>query len=244
MVVTNLILIILSIIVYVFLISVVNLKINILLFISIIMAILIIVNIISYIIKKVFNRDKNSDFLLRKPILYLYPNEDMNINVKLEHSNRIITSYPKYTNGWSVKASSDGSLYDNSDKYYYALYWDEKNPNKISFDEGFYVTKENAIDFLEEKLSTVGLNDKERNEFIMYWLPKLEENEKSLVYFELTEERQYNNKLIITPEPDHLFRINIHIKKVNRKIEIKEQKLEKFERIGFVAVEWGGTIHN
>lgn len=178
-----------------------------------------------------------------KPILYLYPTTKTNVKVKLEKDKNIITSYPKYNNGWNVVAYPNGDLYDEKNNYYYALYWDEVNENKVSFEEGFYVSKDNAITFLEEKLEIIGLNPKERNEFIMYWLPKLEQNEKSLVYFELTEEREINNKLIIEPKPDSLLRINMHIKKVDKKTNIKEQKLTTFNRVGFVAVEWGGTIY-
>lgn len=179
-----------------------------------------------------------------KPILYLYPKEKTNISVKLKYSDRILTSYPKYNNGWNVTAYPNGDLYDLDNQYYYALYWDEKNQTKVDFSSGFYVTKDNAILFLEEKLQVIGLNEKERNEFIMYWLPKLEKNEQSLVYFELTEERQNNNELIIEPKPDSLLRINMHIKKVDNKVNIKEQSLPTFQRYGFVAVEWGGTIHS
>ena len=106
-----------------------------------------------------------------------------------------------------------------------------------------YPKYNNAIKFLEEELTYIGLNDKERNEFIMYWLPILEKNGKSLVYFELTEEREANNKLLITPTPDSLLRVNIHIKKVNSKVDIKEQKLTSFNRHGFTAVEWGGMTY-
>lgn len=178
-----------------------------------------------------------------KPILYLYPTKDTNITVKLENKEKIITSYPKYNNGWNVFSKTNGDLYDKDGKYYYALYWDEVNSNKIDFKEGFYVTKASAINFLEEKLTILGLNNRERNEFIMYWLPILEKNNQSLVYFELTEERQKNNSLIIEPPVDSLLRINMHIKKVNNKIEIKEQELKSFKRIGFTAIEWGGTIY-
>ena len=140
-------------------------------------------------------------------------------------------------------AYSNGDLYDKNNKYYYALYWDEKRYNEVDFHEGFYVENNNAIKFLEEKLNIIGLNDKERNEFIMYWLPILEKNEKSLVYFELTKEREISNKLIINPRPDSLLRLSIHIKKVNSKINIKEQILERFVRYGFTAVEWGGMTY-
>ena len=178
-----------------------------------------------------------------KPVLYLYPTEKTNIKVEFEHPEYLTTTYPKYTNSWNVTAYPNGDLYDENNKYYYALYWDETRYHEVDFKEGFYVTKENAISFLEEKLDIIGLNKKEKNEFIMYWLPNLERNEKNLVYFELTEEREATNKLIITPKPDALLRVSIHIKKVDKEIEIKEQHLEKFKRDGFVAVEWGGMTY-
>ena len=77
----------------------------------------------------------------------------------------------------------------------------------------------------------------------MYWLPILEKNEHNLVYFELTEELQKDNKLLISPQPDTLIRIRIHVKQIAKKENIKEQKLTSYERKGFVAVEWGGVIH-
>ena len=178
-----------------------------------------------------------------KPVLYLYPTTTTNIRVTFEHPEYLTTTYPKYYNSWVVKANPNGDLYDKNNKYYYALYWDEIRYHEVNFKEGFYVTKENAINFLEEKLAIIGLNDREKNEFIMYWLPVLENNKQSLVYFELTEERESTNKLIIEPKPDSLLRVSIHIKKVNERVNIKEQKLNTFERNGFVAVEWGGMTY-
>lgn len=178
-----------------------------------------------------------------KPILYLYPTEDININIKLRKDNNIISSYPKYNDSWNVYVKSDGNIIYNK-REYYALYWDEYNDNSIDFSTGFYVDSDNAIEFLEEKLDIIGLNSREANEFIMYWLPIFESNKHNLVYFELTEERENNNKLIINPKPDSLLRVNMHIKKVDSKVDIKEQKLESFNRTGFTVVEWGGTIHN
>ena len=78
----------------------------------------------------------------------------------------------------------------------------------------------------------------------MYWLPILEKNEHNLVYFELTKEREKYNKLNISPKPDSLLRVAIHVKKVDGFTYIKEEKLETFKRKGFSAVEWGGVIHN
>ena len=132
-----------------------------------------------------------------KPVLYLYPETEMNVEVKFAKPELLTTTYPKCIDSWNVKVLPSGDMYDQNGKYYYALYWEELSTNKFNFNEGFYVEKDNAIDFLEEKLSILGLNDKERNEFIMYWLPILEQNQKSLVYFETTESLQKENELII-----------------------------------------------
>ena len=143
----------------------------------------------------------------------------------------------------TIKELEKINLMVKSHKYYYALYWDEKKVHSVDFSEGFYVDKDDAIDFLEKKLSYIGLNDKERNEFIMYWLPVMEKNGKNLVYFELTEERESYNKLLISPKPDSMLRLVIHIKKVDKKVNIPKQSLSKFRRVGFTAVEWGGTTY-
>ena len=180
--------------------------------------------------------------VMLKPILYLYPEKEMNITVNFDKEELLTTTYPKFNNEWNVLVKPDGSIYENG-KYYYALYWEENRIKNCDFKDGFYVEKDNAIKFLEDKLTTIGLNDKERNEFIMYWLPKLEENGKSIVHFDLTDELQKENEMIINPKPDSILRVHINIKKVNNKTNIKEQKLPTFKRSGYTAIEWGGTIY-
>lgn len=180
--------------------------------------------------------------ILHKPVLYLYPEQEKKVTVTFEHPENLLTTYPKYEAKWEVTATPEGNLYDENGKYYYALYWDEKSTVEEEFDEGFYVTKENAIEFLETTLTQIGLTRREQNEFIMYWLPILEENEKSIVNYTLTEERQEENELMITPKPDSLLRVAINIKKVDKKVKIEEQELPHFTREGFTAVEWGGSV--
>jgi hypothetical protein len=52
----------------------------------------------------------------------------------------------------------------------------------------------------------------------------------------------FNNfELNINPKPDTLIRIFLSIKKIDSIPDIKEQKLEKIERKGFTAIEWGGS---
>lgn len=195
--------------------------------------------VLCFIVLYIFYILPNMRATLKKPILYLYPTENMAVSVAFAHPEYLKTTYPKYNGTWKVDVDEKGNITYNN-RNYYALYWDEETKHKVNFTEGFYVEKDDAISFLEEKLAIIGLNERETNEFIMYWLPVLESNEKSLVYFELTEEREKYNKLIITPEPDSLLRVAIHIKKISKKVDIRKQDLTTFERKGFTAVEWGG----
>lgn len=179
---------------------------------------------------------------VKKPILYLYPEQTTEVEVRLQHPERITTQYPTYSSdGWRMTAQSNGNLQDAKGNNYYALYWEESEVKIVDFSQGFYVEKEQSAQFLENKLTEIGLNDRERNEFIMYWLPKLEKNSANLVHFVLTDELQEHNQLQITPTPDSLLRVHIYIKPAKVKTSPTLQKFDKFERRGFTAVEWGGV---
>ena len=108
-------------------------------------------------------------------------------------------------------------------------------------EEGFVVKGEDTIEFLEEKLEILGLNEREANEFIIYWLPKLENNKYNFIRFQTEEEINNNMPLEITPKPDTVIRVVMEFKELEESIEIEKQQLETPERIGYTVVEWGGT---
>jgi hypothetical protein len=185
---------------------------------------------------------RNNNIQALKPILYLYPTTKTEVTVSFTRPELLLTTYPKFNNTWRVTAEPNGDLIDVDGKKYYALYWDAINPAPDTFADGWYVDATNALTFLEDKLAQIGLNWRERNEFIMYWLPKLEQNSQSLVRFKLTEQLQNENAVQISPQPDTFLRVEIQIKKVDEKINLPEQQLPAtFERRGFTAVEWGGS---
>ena len=184
-----------------------------------------------------------NDPYVKKPIIYLYPTEPTDVTVTYFNSDDLITTYPKYNGAWRVSATHDGTLTDENGRQYYALFFDEARTYEVDFSTGFYVTAENAIPFLEEKLALLGLNEREADEFIMFWLPVLEQNGQSVVYFEQTAEREAECPLDVSPTPDSVLRVIIHIKKVDAPVDIVEQTLVPFERTGFTLVEWGGTMY-
>lgn len=184
--------------------------------------------------------------LAEKPVLYLYPEDTTSVNVKVNLSNHDFAhAYPAYNEkeGWTVTASPNGDLVDEvSERKYYTLFWETEGPPIASnLEEGFVVRGDNAAEFLENKLEQLGLNYREMNEFIIYWLPQMENNEFNAVYFAF-DEYEATSQLDITPQPDEVIRVMMLWEPLDEQISLKEQLLpEKPNREGFVAVEWGGT---
>ena len=178
---------------------------------------------------------------IEKPIIYLYPEKTQEIAVQLDYDGEFTYTYPKYNNGWKVTAKPDGTLFDAENKEYYALYWEGKPNNGFKINQGFVVPGEQTIDFLENTLSKLGLNRKEANEFIIYWLPKMENNPYNLIHFSTTQYEEMA-RLNITPTPETLIRVMMVFKPLDNPIKIKKQNLNYMskKRKGFTVVEWGG----
>lgn len=180
-----------------------------------------------------------------KPVIYIYPTESTDVIIKLSNPEDLTTTYPKYNMEWRVRALTDGTLIGEKGNKYYALYWESENNKKNSIKEdGFVVKGEEVASFLEEKLEILGLNYKESNEFIMYWLPKLESNKYNYIRFQTMDEINDDMGLDINPKPDTLIRVRMEYTGLDKKIKVKEQSLTKVERHGYTVVEWGGTNIN
>ena len=180
--------------------------------------------------------------VVRKPVIYLYPEKSQEINVKVHFKGELIHCYPKYphTTGWDVIANTDGMLKDkNTGKEYGYLFWEGKSDFKYSLDKGFVVPGIEIADFLDEKLELLGLNRREATDFVSYWLPELEKNPFNLIHFS-TEEYVQNAPLEITPAPETLIRVFMVYKPLETPVDIREQELKVAKRKGFTVVEWGG----
>ncbi len=178
-----------------------------------------------------------------KPIIYLYPEHELEISLKLGKPENITCSYPKYQNSWNVLAKPNGDLKDlTTNKQLYSLYYESKNEEDFKIeDDGFVVKGEDSAEFLEEKLSILGLTERESEEFIVYWLPRLESSKYNYIRFATLEEINKNMPLEINPNPDTIIRVLMTFKGLEKPIDVKEQQLQTPDRTGFVAVEWGGT---
>ncbi|BFT94155.1 MAG: hypothetical protein MNSN_06850 [Minisyncoccus archaeiphilus] len=181
-----------------------------------------------------------------KPVIYLYPEKETDVLVELDYQGKIIADYPDYDEeigGWSVTAYPDGKVIDKRDgKEYEYIFWEGEFNKKVNWDlsTGFVVKGEDTREFLQNKLSLMGMTPKEYNEFIVYWYPRMKNNPYNLIHF-AGKEYVDSAPLNITPKPDSVLRVFMVYKPLNHKVDIVEQEIIPFERKGFTVVEWGGT---
>ena len=191
------------------------------------------------------NKYKCDPMVAYKPIIYLYPEKTIDVTVKLLKSETLTTTYPKYDNSWNVTAYPNGNLIDNkTGRSLYGLYWEGTNNYSQEEKEGFIVRGKDTISFLEKTLKEIGLTEREANEFIIYWLPKLEHNKYNYIHFASIETINNIMPLEVNPKPDTIIRVLMEYKPLDKPIKIKKQEIKTPMRKGFTLVEWGGTQIN
>ncbi len=175
-----------------------------------------------------------------KPVIYLYPERKTDVSVQLILDGTLTCTYPAYHSGWKVTAEPDGTLTDSAGKTYNYLYWEGETDARWDLAEGFCVKGEDTAAFLERALGKLGLNRREANEFIVFWLPLMERNPYNLISFQ-TDVYTNAAQLQIDPAPDTLIRVFMAWMPADCYVEIPRQILTASERTGFTVVEWGGT---
>jgi hypothetical protein len=203
-----------------------------------------------------------------KPVVYLYPKTPTEVKVVLEKPTRFTVDIPTYKNGWDVTANPDGLLKDlqsqdtdcsaintqvfgseyagdacKNNAYPY-LYWAGQVDNFYpQADTGWVVAKENLSSFIDQKLTIIGLNEKERADMLSYWVPEL--TAKNTPYYRIsffqTADMNKFAPMNIIPKPNTLIRVFLDWAPLaNNNVNIQPESLTHIDREGFTAVEWGG----
>lgn len=186
-----------------------------------------------------------SDFQLQegvcyKPVIYLYPQQTTQVSVNLPLNGQLTCTYPNYQNGWQVTAQPDGTLTDSTGMAYNYLYWEGTVNTQWDMTTGFCIPGNETAAFLETSLEKLGLNRKEANEFIVYWLPLMQNNPYNIISFQADA---YTDAapMEITPSPDTVIRVFMTWQAADEFTQIPPQVLTAPERKGFTVIEWGGT---
>ena len=174
----------------------------------------------------------------RKPAIYLYPTEDMVVNVEVDVKGLFFNDIPDYGNGWEVFVTKDGIIEGEYDYLFYeAVLWHTDFP-----EEGWVVEYNRLENWFDKNLPKLGLNEKETNQFIEYWTQELPEAK----YYEI---KLFDKKFIdenmtlnIEPKPDTVTRLLFHFKALDEMTILEEPTITTPERKGFTVIEWGGIL--
>jgi len=204
-----------------------------------------------------------------KPVIYLYPQKPTEVTVKFLQPMNFTVDIPAYAGQWDVLANPDGELKDlrpevtdcNSINYnlegsryaqkacasgiYPYLYWAGQTAGTYpSPSGGWVVAKNNLQSFLEDKLTAIGLNQKEKADMAAYWVPEL--LAKNAPYYRLSffqaAEMDKFIPMQVNPKPDTTIRVFLDWSPLQNLPEVlpEPQVLQHLNRQGFTLVEWGG----
>lgn len=181
-----------------------------------------------------------------KPAVYLYPKGEEVLNVKLTLDGELTVSNPPYdpVNGWKVTAYPDGTIQSGTLAYPY-LYYEAALNNVTIPKEGFVVEQEKLRTFLITLLSKIGFNDREINDFLIYWLPRL--SDKPYYFVTLLPESVINAKeaLVFSVTPDEVIRARVVFEGLDLPIGVRPLtplRSNSVKRQGFTVTDWGGTL--
>jgi len=195
---------------------------------------------------RVHFQSSRTPVILKKPVIYLYPDKPTNFTVNVKPVGELIFTYPKYSDSWTGNASPNGDLTIDGNTYSY-LFWEANqalNVNFIDTKKGAIVKGNESLMFLENQLEKFGFNSKEKADFITFWAPQLQQNEFNYIHFVINSGADEFAELTITPKPDAVFRFYMLFSEVDNPSNFKTIEPQVFDTItrsGFTVFEWGGS---
>lgn len=179
-----------------------------------------------------------------KPVIYLYPEQEMTANVRVAPNGGFTITDPEYPKerGWTVLAKPSGelTLLSSGEQYPY-LFWEGHATGFTYPQEGFVFAKAEVPQAMRSVLTQAGLNEQETEDFMEYWEPKMMEKAYVRVHLAAQQDFEQAAPLKVTPQPDTTFRLFASIEPIDEFVDVPAMQLKPFERKGFTVVEWGGV---
>lgn len=176
---------------------------------------------------------------VKKPNIYLYPEKTEELSVQVTPKGRVTKSIPEYNGGWKVTVDPSGKI----DNTYNFLFYEALINYKFTLDKGWIVNKSSFNEEMNSILTSIGLNSREKSDFIEYWSKELNwKSSRYVAYYLDPKEINQAIKLNLSKEPDSILRAYFYFVPIkdNENLEIKKPEIKQFKRNGFTVVEWGG----
>lgn len=177
--------------------------------------------------------------VVKKPAIYLYPETETRVDVRLGPKGRITRTIPVYRDKWSVTVRSDGRI----DRRYRYLFYEAALMNPISLpEEGWCVRQGDLRRWMDSSLRGFGLNRQEAKDFRAYWEKHLPKSKCWIIRLIRPEVVEDQLALNIQPRPQSLLRVILYFTPSETIVKLAEPEPLRFERKGFTVVEWGGIL--
>ncbi len=174
-----------------------------------------------------------------KPNIYIYPKEQMNLDVNIDfpHGGEVTTSIPEYGSGWNdLNVDPSGMI---NDEYSY-LFYESQNPDLCQYNKGWIIAQEDLELFFIGNMTATGFNEQEITDFTDYWIPILKDYPYYEIYPQYNEQLDRIIQLNFSHKPDNILRLIYTLKGLQKNnLVLHEPEIPKFNREGFVVVEWG-----
>lgn len=179
-----------------------------------------------------------------KPVVYLYPESPVDVDVRVHPVGGLSYSEPDYGDGWSITAHPDGTVVNKNDSHTYPyLFWEGRGGQYIEPREYWVVQKQDVRDFLVSTLSEMNFTEKEIADFNEFWLPRMQDAPYYKIGFHGTSVMDTIAPLEFSVQPDHIFRVLMDFKELEKWQPSHPPKtIPKADRSGFDVVEWGGVL--
>nr|MBN2277472.1 hypothetical protein [candidate division Zixibacteria bacterium] len=177
------------------------------------------------------------DGVVRKPNIYLYPEKESEVSVRINPNGYITASLPDYSDGWRVTAYPDGSIPGTEGFLFYEA--------EVSYDkpeEGWCLASGDLPAFYDSLLINCGFNEKEISDFVEYWTVNLPAADYFAVYPLFNEAVDHICPLEVTPGPDNILRLWLIFEPVSKMVQLEKPEIPPFERTNFTVTEWGGMV--
>jgi hypothetical protein len=176
--------------------------------------------------------------MVYKPNIYIYPEEQIQLTVKIEFpmGGKIVTSIPEYGTGWNVLVDTNGLI----DKTYSYLFYESTQPDIWQKQYGWITKNADLESFFRINMADYGFNGNEIEDFIDYWIPRLNDYTFYLIYPQT--EKLINDviNLDFSQQPDNLLRLFYVIKGQDQlQDKLIKPTIESFKREGYFVTEWG-----
>lgn len=180
-----------------------------------------------------------------KPMIYLYPDSAMPVDIRIGPVSSLAMTYPKDDSGkWQVQAYPDGRLVERkTGKEFYGLYWEGKNWTPPPSDTGVVVRGSELAQALDSLLELKGLNFRERQECVTFWMHSLVNSPWVMIQF-FDQEFAKAHPLTVSPAPTTMLRVALSFRKLTTYVPLHPPVLTKPQRRGFTVVEWGGQVRD